>query len=205
MKNILEKEIPFLSFKRKETKLYLTGLLITVVFALIYFITAVITKQPNFYSFFFQNIKKHFILMSLSIIHVGLLASGILIMIYAFYKMTLNLKCYNSEFAASIFLQDDKIIKYTDIKEIKTIVCFFNCNNQNKECRVVFDNPVYTFYMAYPVEGYFDDIEIFCKKEESDPTKRVTASRDEIASLLKYLKLHYKKQMPYLPEESQKK
>lgn len=200
MKSIKKKE-PFLHLKRVHTNLYFLGLLLIIIFSIIYIIVAVKTKEINFFSFFFHSILQHKLLMILSGLLVSLPAFGILIMIYAFFKMTLDVKFYKEGFTLSIFLQKAEFVKYSELTDIKSKVCLLNHKNKKKECRVLFHNDIYSFFIAYPVAGYFDDIEICSKRDSNDPSKRAKASREDILKIFKVLKSYNSNQLPFMPEE----
>jgi len=201
MKSI-KKEKPLLHLKRMHANLYFLGILLIIVFTIIYIIIAFKTKEINFFSFFFHSIFQHKLLMILSGLLVSLPAFGILIMIYAFFKMTLDVKFYKDGFALSIFLQNAEFIKYSELTDIKSKVCLLNHKNKKKECRVLFHNDKYSFFIAYPVTGYFDDIEMCSKRDSNDPSKRAIASREDILKIFKIIKSYNSIQMPYMPEEN---
>ncbi len=201
MKSI-KKEEPLLHLKRMHTNLYFLGILLIIVFTLIYIIIAFKTKEINFFSFFFHRILKFKLLMILSGMLVSLPAFSILIMIYAFFKMTLDVKFYKEGFTLSIFLQKAIEIKYSEITDIKAKACLLNHNNNKKECRVLFHNNIYSFFIAYPVKGYFDDIEMCSKRDSNDPSKRAMASRADILNIVKIVRSINSIQMPYLPDEN---
>ncbi|MCK4795778.1 MAG: hypothetical protein KAT05_00275 [Spirochaetes bacterium] len=204
----MKKEIkPQYLFYKSQLKPLLLGAGMIVLFFIIFFIIAVKTLRLDFYSFFFHSISKHIFLTIISSFHVGMLGIGILIIIIAFFNITPKIICYKDRFEIMMFLQKKKIINYNEINNIS--VRFFNLNYEDffkrypkKECRVFFNNPIHGFYLYYPVKGYFDNIEIFLKREKEDMSRRCLANRDSINELLHELALSYSIKIPYLPEQA---
>ncbi|MBN2544476.1 MAG: hypothetical protein JXB50_01685 [Spirochaetes bacterium] len=201
----INKEHPFLHLKRMHTNLYFLGILLITVFTVIYIIIAAKTKEINFFSFFFHSILQYKLLMILSGFYISLLGFGIILMIYSFFNMTLDVKFYKEGFAVSIFLQKANYINYKEITDIKVRVCLLDQKKNKKECRVLFHNNVYSFFVAYPVKGYFDDIEICSKRDANDPSKKAYASREDVLKILKQARLYNALQMPYLPDQNNTK
>lgn len=201
----MKKESPFLVIKRTYKFIYFTGVFLIAAFTLIFFIAAIIMGQLNFYSMFFHNIHNHIFLTVLAGLHVAMLCVGILFIIFAFYNMTLELKFYKDNMSVSLFLQKAKFIKYSDIRDVNVRVCFFrhdkHLNKNKKECRVTFNNNIHTFYISYNVVGYYDDIEMYCKRNRDDISKRAIASQDSALKLLHHLRKNYKMAVPYLPSQ----
>ena len=105
-----------------------------------------------------------------------------------------------------MFLQKNKIIENKKISSITTKIFYLNYDNlfkkyNKKECRVYFNNPLHTFYLCYPVNGYFDDVEITLSKKKEDLSTRCVAEKESIDILLKKFKKEYNLNIPYLPEE----
>lgn len=197
----MKKEKPLLKFKRKLDWIYILGIFFVVLFIVIYFIIVIVTAKVNFYSFFFHNISEHLLLMVLSLFHVSLLAIGMILMIFSFFNMPIALYCYSDRFVVSLFLQKKKEILYKDISDISVVICVSSFKKDNKECRVIFNNKIYSFYLAYPVSGYFDEVVICHKKDKSDLLRRVHAKKKDVDLILSLLKKYYSKKIPYLPDE----
>ena len=201
-----KREKPHFVFKRVNMLSYLAGVSLILLFFVIYFIIAIYTWQLNFYSFFFHSIKAHLPLIILSGFHVGLLAIGILSVIWSVFNMTLEVCCFNDRFEISLFLQKKIVIKYNEISRISTKIFYLNYENlfksySKKECRVLVDNPIHTFYFSYPVFGYYDEAEIRLNKSNEDMSARCSAKKGSVLKLLIELKLLYSINIPYLPEE----
>ncbi len=207
MKLFKKKDKPIFIFHRTQLATFFIGVCLIIIFFGIYLFIAIKTWQLNFYSFLFRNLKSHVFLTILSGFHVGILASGILLILIAFFNMTLKAYCYNDRFVISMFLQKKKIIEFNKISKITVKIYYLNYENlfkkyNKKECRVFFNNPANIFYLAYPVNSYFDDIEINLNKKKEDLSARCIADRESILTILQNLKKSHSLNIPYLPEES---
>ena len=123
--------------------------------------------------------------------------------------MPLKVHSYSDRFEVSMFLQKKKIIENNNINSITTKIFYLNYDNlfqkyHKKECRVYFNNPIQTFYLCYPVNGYFDDIEITLSKKKEDLSTRCIADKESVVSLVKIFKKTYSLNIPFLPEEVDK-
>ena len=206
MKLINNKQKPLFVFRRTHIVIFFIGVGLIFLFFGIFLIFAIKNWHLNYYSFLFRNLKKHIFLTILSSFHVGILASGILLILIAFFNMPLEVHCYNDRFEISMFLQKKKIIENKKISNITTKFFYLNYDNlfkkyYKKECRVYFNNPIHTFYLCYPVNGYFDDIEITLSKKKEDLSTRCVADKESIDKLLRKFKKDYYLNIPYLPEE----
>lgn len=201
-----EKEKPIFIFKRAHLSILLLGVLLNALFFIIYIIITIKTGEINFYSFFYHNIKHHVFLNILSGFHVSLLGFGILIILIAFFNMTLYVKCYKDKFIISMYLQKKLILEYSKIDRISVKLFYLNYDNlfqkyEKKECRVFIHNSKHIFYFCFPIKGYFDEMEINLKKNKENMDERCIADRESILKILQLLKKDYKLNMPYLPEE----
>ena len=197
-----KKSNPLYIFHRSHVKTLFIGIGLIILFFVIYFFISIKTARLNFYSFFFHSIGKHIFLTILSGVHVAILGTGILTILIAAFNMTLQIYCYNDRFELSMLLQKKKIIEYDKINGIVIKIFYLNYDNlfkkyNKKECRIFFYNPIYDFYLCYPINGYFDDIEISLKKENIPI--RCIADKDSIDRLLNELKSSYSLNIPYLP------
>lgn len=176
------------------------------IFFLIFFILVLKTNRIDFYSFFFKGIKEHFFLTILSGFHVSFLASGILVIIVSFFSISPEVKCYDDRFEIGFLVQKQKTIKYNSISNVSVKIFYHNYEDffkkyPKKECRVYLNNPIYVFYLCYPVKGYFDEVEIFLKKEKNDIFRRCIISKKEIMKILIKLKIRNNINIPYLPDQ----
>ena len=209
--NMFNRKKPVIVFKRVYFKTMLAGILLNALFFLIYIFIAVKTGEINFYSFFYHNIKGHIFLTILSGFHVSLLGFGILIIFIAFFNMTLKVKCFSDKFIVSVYLQKSENIEYSKIDKISIKLFYLNYEKlfqkyEKKECRVFVHNSKHIFYFAYPVKGYFDDIEINLNKKKENMDERCIASRDSIIKVLQMLKsLNSDLLIPFLPNERTEK
>lgn len=202
-----KKDIPIFIFHRTQLATFFIGVGLIIIFFGIFLYIAIKNWQLNFYSFLFRNLKNHVFLTILSGFHVGILGSGILLILIAFFNMTLKAYCYNDRFVISMFLQKKKIIEFNKIDKIIVKTYYLNYENlfkkyNKKECRVFFNNPAHAFYLAYPVNSYFDDIEINLNIKKEDLSARCIADRESILTILKNLKKINSINIPYLPEEA---
>jgi hypothetical protein len=181
------------------------GICIITLFFIVYLIIAFKTGKIDYFSMFFNNISNHIIFTILTFIHVGFLGVGILTIIFAFFNLSPKINAYEDRFEIRLFLQNKKIVEFKKLKNVDIKV--FYTSNENaflnkfkKECRVFFNNPVYNFYLAYPVNGYFDNIEINIKNKDS-LLRRCITSRKNIDLILNHLNKDYSIVKQYLPEE----
>lgn len=207
MKLFNKKNKPLFIFQRTQLPTFFVGVGLIVIFFGIYLFIAIKNWQLNFYSFLFRNLKSHIFLTILSGCHVGVLGTGILLTLIAFFNMTLKVRCYNDRFVISMFLQKEIIIEFDKISKITVKVYYLNYENlfkkyNKKECRVFFNNPGHAVYLAYPVNSYFDDIEINLSKKKEDLSARCLADRESILTILNHLKKSHALNIPFLPEES---
>jgi hypothetical protein len=114
---------------------------------------------------------------------------------------------YDGRFEIFLFLQKKQIVEYSQIKNIE--VKIFHSSNENiilnkfkKECRVFFNNPIYNFYLAYPVKGYFDQSVINIKKDRDLMLRRCITNRKNIEVLLDIFNKDFSIAKQYLPEET---
>ncbi len=182
------------------------GIFLITLFFVIFIILSVFFKRVDFYTLFYRNISNNIFLTILSGFHVSTLASGILIIIIAFFNITPNIYFYDNRFIISMYLQKNIVINLDKIEKCYAKIFYRTEENlfrkyPKKECRVYFENPYYSFYLAYPVEGYFDDIEIFLKDDKKDLTMRGLADKKEITDIFKYIKTLNSINFPYLPDQ----
>ena len=133
MKLIEDKNKPFFIFHRTHKIILFIGIGLIIFFFGIFLIFAIKNWQLNYYSFLFRNLKKHLFLTILSGFHVGMLASGILLILIAFFNMPLEVYCYHDRFEISMFLQKKIIIENSKISNITTKVFYLNYDNLNKK------------------------------------------------------------------------
>ncbi len=140
------------------------------------------------------------------IVHTLFLAFGILMMFYYFIKMGPKVICKNDRVIITHPLQAPKEVSYDKIKVhqgklflSKTDLLFVS--RMKKEFRIVFENPVYSFYLFYEVEGFQDGITEFKEKEIDFNERRVYGSRGEIEKFLGFLAKNYYIKAPFLPKE----
>jgi hypothetical protein len=197
---------PIYTFSNAKIFILLSGIIITIIFCIIYFIIALSLNRIDYFSFFFNNITNHIFLTILAGFHVGLLGIGMLLIIVAFFNLSPKIKCYKDRFVVSLFLQKKKVIKYSEIKNIDVKIVYsshegFLSNKTKKECRVYFTNPVYNFYLSYPIKGYFDNAEYQQSKDKEFLLRRCVTNKHTIEDLISIFKQKYKINKPYLPEE----
>jgi uncharacterized integral membrane protein len=209
MKLIEDRNRPLFVFHRAHIKIFIIGVALIFIFFAIFLIIAIKNWQLNYSSFFFRNLKKHIFITILSGFHVGILASGILLILISFFKMPLEVYSYNDRFKISMFLQKKKIIENNKISSITTKIFYLDNDNlfqkfYKKECRVYFNNPIHNFYLCYPVYGYFDDVEITLNKKKEDLSTRCIADKESVISLVKIFKKNYSLNIPFLPEQVDK-
>jgi hypothetical protein len=201
-----KKEQPIFVLCRTNEILMSVGLGLIITFFIIFIILAVLLKRVDVYSFLFHNILNHLFLTVLGGFHVGLLGFGILIEIIAFFNMTPEIRCYSDRFDLSLFLQKKKVIPFNEISKVAAKVYYLNYEDlikgyPKKECRVFFYNKIHDFYISYPVNGYFDDIELFLKDDKEDLSKRCVCRKELAVNLLSRIKKYNALNMPFLPEE----
>jgi|GEM_PF-1298831 len=198
---------PKYKFYSKQIITLITGMVLIALFILIFIIFAIINKRLDFYSFFYHNIKGNILEVILSGVHVAMLGFGIFLIFNAFFNMTPSIYCYDDRFVISMLLQKKFIIYFDNINKSEVKIYYNNYENlfekyPRKECRVFFINPVFNFYLSYPVEGYFDDIEIFLKKQVNDVSNRCMADRESIKNILKIIRNNNDNiSIPFLPNE----
>ena len=188
----------------------LIGINLIFIFFVIYLIIAIMTNHLDFYSFFFHNISKNVFKTILTGFHASMLGGGILLILIAFFNMTPKVYCYKDKFIISMYLQKKSVVPYEILKKCDVKIYYLNYENlfkkyPKKECRVIFNNPIYSFYLSYPVEGYFDDIEIFFKDSENNMTERCVCKRKHIHAILNQIKTKSDLNIPFLPDEADKK
>jgi len=187
--------------------LYYYGLGIIGIFVVIFFISAIIKGEPGYLNFFFNNIKNNIFWTVITGFHVSMLGFGILLILISVFNMSPMIKCFNDRFEILNVFQKAKTVYYKDIKSVNVKVFYIKnkniLRNNEKECRVFFINNTYNFYLAYPVKGYFDDVEI--NLEDNILFSRKTAADKWIIDdLLSEIKNVNKIKIPPLPEESKK-
>ncbi len=161
-------------------------------------------KQVDFFSFLFHNIGKNILVMTASGLLVSLLAVGILLCLTAFFNMSPIVFCYENRFLVYMYLQKKHVIPYEKIDKINIQVFYHSYENlfkryPRKECRVTFLNQDYDFYMSYPVEGYFDDIEISTKNKKDDSSQRCAAGYNAVYDVLNRVRQAKSFNIPFLP------
>ena len=183
------------------------GICIIITFFIIYLIVAINLGRPDYFSLFFNNIKNHPLLTILTFMHVGFFGLGVLTIIFAFFNITPKITMYEDRFEIKLFLQKIKIVKFSEIKNVE--VKFFQSSNENKflnrfkkECRMFINNPVYNFYIAYPISGYYDNMEIMLKTDRETLLRRCITKRKNVEFILDKLNRDYGFQRQFLPEEN---
>jgi len=198
-------EKPLFIFNNSQILVLLYGIIFTLLFCGIYFAIAVIHGKIDYFSFFFNNINNNIFLTFLAILHVSLLGIGMVLILIAFFNLSPKIACYNKKFKIFLFLQKEKVIDFDEIKNIE-VKLFYNINegffsnNNIKECRIYFNNPIYNFYLSYPISGYFDNIQIDKNKNNEFLLRRALTDRKSIESVLKILDEKHGVIKPYLPE-----
>jgi hypothetical protein len=205
MKNEYKK--PLFTFKRSYYGVLAAGIILVFIFFIIYILLAIKTKQVSFYSLLYHNLKNYLFLTILSGFYVGVLGFGILFILIAFFNLTLKIKTFADRFLISVYLQKKKTLPFSKIDRVSVKIFYLNYDNlfkkyEKKECRVFIHNSIHSFYFCYPVEGYFDDVEINLKKAKENMDERCCADKASVTEILKILKKNYNITIPYLPKES---
>jgi hypothetical protein len=205
----MKKEKPLFVFYSQQITVLIIGTVLIINFFVVYFISAYFTKQIDFLSYLYHNISKNILIMIPTGLLVGMLGVGILLCISAFFNMSPVVFCYKDRFVIYMYLQKKRVIYFDKIDKITQRVYYNNYENlfkkyPKKECRVTFLNQVYDFYMSYPVEGYFDDIEIFLTNKMDDSSRRCVADYKSIHEIFTRIKLYNPINLPYLPKEKLK-
>ena len=200
-KNTDNKKLQVLILNKSKNIHLITGTCISALFFIIYVITASVTQKADYYSYFFNNIITNIPLTFISILHIGTLGTGFLLIIIGINNIKINISCLNDRFIINIPFQNVKIIRFDEIKNVETKIIynkelFFIKLLYNKEFRIYFNNTNYNFYLYYLIDGYYDNIE-YENKNEKDILKRCYTSRNQLMQVLKI----FGNDKIYLPEE----
>lgn len=199
------KEKPIFNLYNSKMILFYIGVAVIGLFAIIFFISAIVSGKANYLSFFFNNIRNNLLLTIMTGVHVALLGFGILLVMVSIYNMTPKIKCFSDRFEINQIFQYKKTIYFKDIKGIDVKIHFLKSKNiftnSEKECRVLFKNTVFNFYLAYNTKGYFDDIEI---KLNDNPifSRKCFVEKWIVEEIINIIKKNYNIKTPFLPEET---
>ena len=188
-------------FRNSQSVLWVNGLILIIIFLVIYLICALYKRQLDYISFFFNNMINNLPLTIATGFHVSLLAFGILLLIVAFFSSSPTIILYDDRFEILFFLHPKRIVPLKDITSIKSRIYTIISNKKYiKECRIFFYNQEYNFSLSYPVTGYFDDTIIENNQIRQEMQMRnYKADKDNTIALVKKLKKDYQIKIPFLP------
>ncbi len=197
----------FVYSRRNFIPIFIGILLITVymiIFKMLHFKNISFNYELLFMKLNINNIP----IVVFGIFHTAILALGILIVFFSFIKMSTKVICKNNRFIIVHFLQPDKVIPYDKVNVhpgkvyiSKTDSLFLS--KKIKEFRILFENPIYSFYLFYEVKGFQDEVDEIKESEVDFNQRRIYASRSGIEKLLNFLnRTHFVKTSYLPPEES---
>jgi len=189
-------------FRNSKSVLWINGLILIIIFFVIYLICVIYKRELDYISFFFNNMINNIPLAIATGFHVSLLAFGILFLIIAFFFSSPTISLHDDRFEIVFFLHPKRIVPLKDITSIKSRIytVVSKKNSIKKECRIFFYNQEYNFSLSYPVTGYFDDTIIENNQIRQDMQMRnYKADKNKTIDLVKKLKKDYKMKIPFLP------
>lgn len=195
-------------FFRSYNILLYTGAVLIGLFFLIFIISAIFTGHLNYYSAFFHSIKEKLPLMIAGGFHVALLAMGIVSIFLALSIVKREIYCYEDRIEIKQLMQKKIVIPFEAIKAINLCYYYTHSSGENmesyreKECRVYFENPIRRFYLPYPVSGYYDDLQIISRSDDSLMPFSNYVKKGEIEEVIALIKLENRAlAVPHMPEE----
>ncbi|MCG8573119.1 MAG: hypothetical protein MJB14_23545 [Spirochaetes bacterium] len=198
---------PIIVFNRKRSILFYVSLLLILLFVISTISIFLITGRFNFYTFFYLNIKEHLFRMIASGFYVSLLAFGIFFLIVSLFNEMKQIFCYEDRIELKQVLQKTIIIPYQEISSINFKIFYLHQNGKNfnqyqqKECRVLFNNQKFTFYLSYGISGYYDEIEPVKSQSVFLFPKIKLVQKEQVDQVIKLIQNVNKISTPYLPEE----